>query len=308
MLYAANNNEIMETKTVNTDQGTAGRNTGNREGGNQRNAEREGFTAPMQEMAEAAKEYADLRIDEVKIDAVENMAKGFGRLLSAVMIIQLIVLVLTLLGLAAILLLGELIGSYALAAFIIAIVFAALAVVVFLTRKALFVRPFGKVLTGIFFKDAQNMDINAMRGRIRTERTFKEKELMLRGKYLRAFYSPANILHMLSGRISSAVFSIVSGIAEELFSKIKSRRAETAGADPETAADVTAEHTETAEATETSSTAEDGAAEQHEGAAGSGQNTETGISDGQADESTAEVSGTAAETKVTDNGAQPKEQ
>lgn len=244
----------METNKENMNQSAADKN-----GGNQGNAGHSGFTAPVQDMAAAAKEYADIRINEVKIDAVENMAKGFGRLLSAVLVLQLTILVLTLSGLAAILLLGELIGSYALAALIIALVFAVLAVVVFLTRKTMFVGPFGKALTGIFFKDAPDTDIRAMRDRIRTERTFKEKELMLRGKYMQAFYSPANLFGMLSGKIS-AVFSILAGIAEAVFGKRKSHKAEEtetdATAEPAAAAkaSVTTEQNGTAGTTEVSAT------------------------------------------------------
>ena len=108
---------------------------------------------PVQDLAADTKEYVDLQIDKLKLQAVRGLSLSLGEILALLLVIFSCSIVL--LGLAAgcILLLGKWIGSYAGASFIIAGVFAIVSVVLFLLRKKLFINTFVQLFADVFFDD-----------------------------------------------------------------------------------------------------------------------------------------------------------
>lgn len=97
------------------------------------------------------RKYMDLRLEDLKLKAVDGLSVGVSRVLSMMVIIMLGAIVLAAFAFGTILLLGDLIGSWAAAAFIIGGVFlVALAVMLFFWRS-LFLDIFVKLFIGIFY-------------------------------------------------------------------------------------------------------------------------------------------------------------
>lgn len=116
----------------------------------------EGFSAPVEDLARAGKEYVDLKVDEVKLAAVEGLSVGLGRFLSGLLIVCLVMFCCLVLTVTGVLFFGELIGSYALAAAIASLIFIVLTVIVFIRRKSLFVNGFVGLFSNIFFGNENN--------------------------------------------------------------------------------------------------------------------------------------------------------
>lgn len=97
------------------------------------------------------REYMDLRLDDLKLKAVDGLSVGVSRVLSLMVVLMLGAIVLAAFAFGTVLLLGDLIGSWAAAAFIIGGVFLVALVAVLLVWKKLFVDIFVKLFIDIFY-------------------------------------------------------------------------------------------------------------------------------------------------------------
>lgn len=97
------------------------------------------------------REYMDLRLDDLKLKAVDGLSVGVSRMLSLMVVLMLGAIVLAAFAFGTVLLLGDLIGSWAAAAFIIGGVFLIALVAVLLVWKKLFVDIFVKLFIDIFY-------------------------------------------------------------------------------------------------------------------------------------------------------------
>lgn len=97
------------------------------------------------------REYMDLRLDDLKLKAVDGLSVGVSRVLSLMVVLMLGAIVLAAFAFGTVLLLGDLIGSWAAAAFIIGGVFLIALVAVLLVWKKLFVDIFVKLFIDIFY-------------------------------------------------------------------------------------------------------------------------------------------------------------
>ena len=97
------------------------------------------------------REYMDLRLDDFKLKAVDGLSVGVSRVLSLMVVLMLGAIVLAAFAFGTVLLLGDLIGSWAAAAFIIGGVFLVAFVAVLLVWKKLFVNIFVKLFIDIFY-------------------------------------------------------------------------------------------------------------------------------------------------------------
>lgn len=177
------------------------------------------FLSPVQELASTAKDYIDIRIEQAKLDVTDGLAKGFGKVTGALVIMELVVVSLTLLGAALVLLLGELMHSYTYAALIVTLIYILLPLIVYLLRNKLFVKPFEKIFTGIFFAERGVSDLEKARIQIESERSAIEKELSYRTKYLHAVYSPSNIFGKIMQK--TAVIKSVVQFAAQIYQGVK---------------------------------------------------------------------------------------
>ena len=97
------------------------------------------------------RKYLDIRLEELKLRTVDGLSAGVSRVLSMMVVLMLGAIVLAAFAFGAVLLLGDLIGSWAAAAFIIGGVFLIVLGVLLLFWRSLFVDIFVKLFIGIFY-------------------------------------------------------------------------------------------------------------------------------------------------------------
>ena len=97
--------------------------------------------------------YLDLRMNELKLKTVDGLAVGVSRVLSLMVTVMLGAVVLTAFAFGTVLLLGDLIGSWAGAAFIIGGFFLLILALMLIFWKRLFVNIFVKLFIGIFYEN-----------------------------------------------------------------------------------------------------------------------------------------------------------
>ncbi|MBQ2874365.1 MAG: hypothetical protein IJE85_03625 [Bacteroidales bacterium] len=95
--------------------------------------------------------YLAIRLEELKLRAVDGLSVGVSRVLSMMVVLMLGAIVLAAFAFGTVLLLGDLIGSWAAAAFIIGGVFLIVQGVLLLFWRSLFVDIFVKLFIGIFY-------------------------------------------------------------------------------------------------------------------------------------------------------------
>ena len=94
-------------------------------------------------------EFLGLRSDDFRTNMVAGLSAGFSRVFVLLVIMMLLVIVLAVLAFAFILLLGEAIGSFSGAAFIVGGVYLLGAAIVIVLRKKLFLKMFTNLFTGV---------------------------------------------------------------------------------------------------------------------------------------------------------------
>lgn len=107
---------------------------------------------PAEDLLKAAGEYVELKTDELKLRTTESLAKAFSRFTSVMIIMGVASLVLTACAFGGILLIGDLIGSYAAGAFIVAGFFLVVLAVLVIFRKKMFLNSFTRLFISIFYE------------------------------------------------------------------------------------------------------------------------------------------------------------
>ena len=97
--------------------------------------------------------YLDLRMNELKLKAIDGLSIGVSRVVSMMLVIMLGAIVLAAFAFGTVLLLGELIGSWAGAAFIIGGIFLIILALLLIYWKRLFVNIFVKLFISIFYEN-----------------------------------------------------------------------------------------------------------------------------------------------------------
>lgn len=115
------------------------------------------FEKPLQDLATDARAYVDLQVDDLKLKVTKGLSVSLGLVLALLLVVISLSAVLLALGAGFVLLLGQWIGSYVAAAFIMAGVFALITLALFLLRNKMFVNGFVKLFAGIFFDDEEEM-------------------------------------------------------------------------------------------------------------------------------------------------------
>lgn len=116
------------------------------------------FTEPAERLAESAAQYIDLKVDEVKVCTAKGLSIALNRLLVAILLLTLCSIVLMSAAFGGVLLLGDLIGSYAAGAFIVAAIFLVLLIVLFLLRDKLFLNGLVRMFVRLFFEEEGGED------------------------------------------------------------------------------------------------------------------------------------------------------
>ena len=97
------------------------------------------------------RKYLDLRLNDMKLKAVDGLSTGVSSVLSIIAAIMLGAIVLATFTFGAIILLGESIGSWAGAAFIVGGVLVLMLVLMLLLWKRFFINTFVRLFISIFY-------------------------------------------------------------------------------------------------------------------------------------------------------------
>ena len=116
------------------------------------------FRKPAEDLAGSTADYINLKIDEVKLRTAKGLSLTLNRLFLALLFFHLGSIVLTALGFGAILLIGDLVGSYSAGAFIVAGAFLLVIALLWAFRGRLFRNGLIRLFIGIFFSDNDNSD------------------------------------------------------------------------------------------------------------------------------------------------------
>ena len=105
----------------------------------------------MEKNISEIRKYLDLKFDSLKLQTVDGLSVVVSRILSMMAILMVGAIVLAALAFGTMILLGELIGDWAIAAFIIGGVFLVVLARLYVFRKKLFQNMFVRLFIGIFY-------------------------------------------------------------------------------------------------------------------------------------------------------------
>jgi hypothetical protein len=111
------------------------------------------FTRPLEDLGKEASEYIDLRLDDLKLRTAKGLSMTLSKLLYMLLILFVVSIILTAVAIGGVMLLGELIGSYAGGAAIVAAFFLLILGVLIMLRKRLFRDTFVPLFVKMFFDD-----------------------------------------------------------------------------------------------------------------------------------------------------------
>lgn len=149
--------------------------------------------------AEGVRGYVDARMDGVKFQIVKGLASVVSSVASFLLLFILGGTLLTALSFALVLWLGEVLHSYAIAAFIVSGGLGVLLLLAVLLRKVLFRNTFISAFSGIFLpgtriKDHRDLEMAELKNDVRIQK--EEAEM------LRTFFDPASLLNLVIGLFS----------------------------------------------------------------------------------------------------------
>ena len=120
------------------------------------------FAPLLKSLTSVLETYLGLRTDNFKKKLTNALATGFSRSLAILIIVSLLLIVLTVFAFAFIILLGDVIGSWSGAAFIVGGVFLAAVLVLYLKRKTLFLNMFTNLFTNIIETNTPDNGLNSL--------------------------------------------------------------------------------------------------------------------------------------------------
>lgn len=121
------------------------------------------FTRPAENLGRSTAEYIDLKIDEIKLRTAKGLSITLNRIFLAILFISLGSIVMTATAFGGVLLIGDIIGSYSVGAFIVAGFFLMVMAVLWALRKKLFLGSLVQLFIRLFF---ENPDISPADGQI----------------------------------------------------------------------------------------------------------------------------------------------
>ena len=111
------------------------------------------FSKPAEDLSREAKEYIDLQLDNVKLQTARGLSVTASKLVGFILIIGLASSVVLALSFGLILLVGELVGSYAGAALGVAVLLGIALWILIRKRGTLFKDTFVPLFMNLFFND-----------------------------------------------------------------------------------------------------------------------------------------------------------
>ena len=110
----------------------------------------------LNSLSSALGEYLNLKADDFRKKTISGLAIGFSRALSVIVLAMLLMMILFVISFALIVVIGNAMGSWSGAAFIIGGVYIIAFAVLYFMRKKLFVGMFTNLLQGVMADNSQN--------------------------------------------------------------------------------------------------------------------------------------------------------
>jgi len=170
------------------------------------------FSAPADKLVHETTGYINAQIDDVKLRTIKGLSQGTSAVARLLLILIVVGAVITTLSFAVVLWIGELLHSYALAAFIMVGVLLLALLVLFLLRKQIFKNTFVAMFTDVFYQKENRPEGLKTQDSVdmaiwNTETRIKEKEADISYAFTECkdFYS---LKHFFSDWASSAISSL----------------------------------------------------------------------------------------------------
>ncbi len=184
-----------------------------------KNQKKNKFTAPVDKLVHKTTGYVNAQIDNVKLRSVKGLSQGTSAVAGLLLIFITVGALVTTLSFAVVLWLGELMGSYALAAFIMSGVLVIALVVLILLRKKLFKSNFISMYTDVFFqKEEKPEGLETMEGLDiaiwNAETRIKDKEEDVTDAFTQCkdFYTPKNLLGFGVDKLGDWALTAISSL------------------------------------------------------------------------------------------------
>ena len=111
------------------------------------------FTRPVEDLGQKTTEYIDLRVDELKLKTAKGLSLTLSKLLYMLLVLFVVSIIMISIAVGGVLWIGEMVGSYAGGAAIVAAFFLLVLGVLVLLRKRLFRNTFVPLFIDLFFED-----------------------------------------------------------------------------------------------------------------------------------------------------------
>lgn len=160
------------------------------------------FSIPADNLVQEVRGYVDAQIDNVKLRTVKGLSEGTSVISRLLLIFIILGAFVTALSFAVILLLGEIFGSYALAAFIMSGVLLIVILLLVALRHRIFKNSFISMYTDVICqRDTKPIGLNTVEDLdeaiLRGESQIKQQSERISDAYthFKQFYSPKHIMH-----------------------------------------------------------------------------------------------------------------
>ncbi len=169
------------------------------------------FTTPLDDLTRDARAYLDSRLDDVKLNTTKGLSQASCTLTSIILLFIVAGAFLLVLSAACVIWLGEIMGSYSLAAFSVAAVLLLILLILFLLRNHLFMNTYKTLFLNLFFPDnapKEELDIAILKNQVK----MNKQEAKLTRSYMSArdYYTPSRIVGEALSRISAKRLGVSS--------------------------------------------------------------------------------------------------
>ena len=169
------------------------------------------YTTPLDDLTRDARTYLDTRLDDVKLNTAKGLSQASCTLTSIILLFIVAGAFLLTLSAACVIWLGEIMGSYSLAAFSAAAVLLLILLILFLLRNHLFKNTYKALFLNLFFPDnapKEELDIAILKNQVK----MNKQEAKLTRSYMsaREYYTPSRIVGEALSRIGAKTLGVSS--------------------------------------------------------------------------------------------------
>ena len=178
------------------------------------NKETSRFTTPLDNLNRDARAYLDASLDDVKLNVTKGLSQASCTLTSLILLFIVAGIFLLALAAACVIWLGDIMGSYSLAALTMAGVLLLVLLMLFLLRNHLFKNTYRALFLNLFFPDnppKEELDIAILKNQVKMNK--QEAKLTRSYMYAREYYTPSRLV----GEALSRIFARSAGLSSDSF-------------------------------------------------------------------------------------------